>query len=72
MQTPKSKTTAADALVVISRVTLTAFIVPALYFARELLIPRALAALLTFLPSPLVTRAERQIGRIVTVLLVER
>ena len=70
MQTPKSKTTAADALVGIWAVALTAFMIATLYFARDLLIPLALAALLTFLLSPLVTRIERWLGRIAAVLLV--
>ena len=66
----KPKTTATDALVGIWTLALTAFIVATLYFARELLIPLALSALLTFLLSPLVTRIERWIGRIAAVLLV--
>jgi len=66
----KTKTTATDALVGIWTVLLTAFIVATLYFARELLIPLALSALLTFLLSPLVTRIEHWIGRIAAVLLV--
>jgi predicted PurR-regulated permease PerM len=66
----KTKTTATDALVGIWTIALTAFIVATLYFARELLIPLALSALLTFLLSPLVTRIERWIGRIAAVLLV--
>ncbi len=70
MLAPKIKTTASDALVGIWTIALTAFIVAALYFARELLIPLALSALLTFLLSPLVTRIERWIGRIAAVLVV--
>ncbi|MEA3208509.1 MAG: hypothetical protein QOE70_1566 [Chthoniobacter sp.] len=66
----KTKTTATDALVGLWTIALTAFIVATLYFARELLIPLALSALLTFLLSPLVTRIERWIGRIGAVLLV--
>jgi len=66
----KTKTTATDALVGIWTIALTAFIVATLYFARDLLIPLALSALLTFLLSPLVTRIERWIGRIAAVLLV--
>ena len=52
------------------KVSLTAFVIAALYFARDLLIPLALAGLLTFLLAPLVTRLERWIGRIAAVLLV--
>jgi len=65
-----TKTTATHALVGIWTILLTTFIVAALYFARDLLIPIALAALLTFLFSPLVTRLERWIGRVTAVLLV--
>lgn len=66
----KTRTTATDALVILSMIALTAFIVATLYFAREVLIPLALAALLTFLLVPLVTRIGRWIGRIAAVLLV--
>ncbi len=66
----KTKTTATDALVGLWTIALTAFIVATLFFARELLIPLALSALLTFLLSPLVTRIERWVGRIAAVLLV--
>ncbi len=70
MQSPKGKIAVAEALVGMWKVSLTAFVVAALYFARDLLIPLALAALLTFLLAPLVTRLERWIGRIAAVLLV--
>ena len=70
MPRPKSKTAAADALVGLWTVALTAFVIAALYFARDLLIPLALSALLTFLLSPLVGRLERWIGRIAAVLFV--
>ena len=70
MQTPKSKTAATDALVGLWAVALTSFVVAMLYLGRELLIPLALAALLTFLLSPLVTRIERWLWRIPAVLLV--
>jgi predicted PurR-regulated permease PerM len=49
---------------------LTAFIIAALYFARNVLIPVALAALLTFLLAPLVSGLQRSLGRIGAVLLV--
>ena len=70
MQTPKHKSTAADALVGIWTVALTAFVIATLSFAREILIPLALSALLTFLLAPLVTRIERWLGRIAAVLVV--
>jgi predicted PurR-regulated permease PerM len=64
------KATAADAIVGIWTVTLAAFVMATLYFGRELLIPLALSALLTFLLAPLVTRLERWLGRLPAVLLV--
>ena len=70
MKPPKTKSDAASALVGIRNVLLTAFVVAILYFARDLLIPLALAALLTFLLAPLVSRLERWMGRIAAVLLV--
>jgi predicted PurR-regulated permease PerM len=56
MQSPKAKIAAGEALVGMWKVSLTAFVIAALYFARDLLIPLALAGLLTFLLAPLVTR----------------
>ncbi len=57
-------------LATISNVLLSAFIVSSLYFGRELLIPLALSALLTFMLAPLVTRLQRWFGRIAAILLV--
>jgi predicted PurR-regulated permease PerM/methylmalonyl-CoA mutase cobalamin-binding subunit len=51
-------------------ILLTAFVVTILYVGRQLLIPLALAAMLTFLLAPLVGYIERWIGRIVAVLIV--
>src|SRR4051812_23640777 len=46
-------------------------IVAALYFAQDVLIPLALAILLTFLLTPLVMRLERlRVGRIPSVIVV--
>jgi predicted PurR-regulated permease PerM len=70
MQTAKSKTAGTDALVGLWAIAVASFVMATLYFAREFLIPLALAALLTFLLSPLVTRIERWLGRITAVLLV--
>ena len=70
MQTPKSKTAAADAIVGLWALALTSFVIATLYFARDLFIPLALASLLTFLLSPLVVRIERWLGRIAAVLFV--
>jgi predicted PurR-regulated permease PerM len=66
----KSTTAATNALTGIWTVSLTAFVIGTLYWARDLLIPLVLAALLAFLLAPLVTRLERWIGRIGAVLLV--
>ncbi len=70
MATPISKPRSADALVGLWTLALAAFLVAALYIGREILIPLSLAALLTFLLSPLVTRLGRWIGRIAAVLVV--
>src|SRR6185369_1007679 len=70
MPNPKSKIAAADAVVGLWAIALTAFVIAALYFTRDLLIPLALSALLTFLLSPLVGRLQRWVGRIAAVLLV--
>src|SRR5262252_1889842 len=48
---------------------LIAFVVAALYFGRSVIVPIALATLITFLLSRLVTRLERWIGRIAAVLV---
>ena len=70
MPAPNSRTAASDAIVGLFTISLTAFVVGTLYFARELLIPLALSALLTFLLAPLVTWFERRIGRIAAVLVI--
>src|SRR5205085_11906899 len=49
---------------------LLAFVVTALYFGRAVLVPIALATLITFLLSRLVTRLERWLGRIAAVLVI--
>ncbi len=67
---PSKTTTTADALRGLWTIALTSFVIAALYLGRDLLIPLALAALLTFLLAPLVTRLERWLGRIASVLLV--
>jgi predicted PurR-regulated permease PerM len=64
------KNTSSSALVGIWTILLTAFVVAALYVGRELLVPLALAGMLTFLLAPLVGRIERWIGRIAAVLIV--
>ena len=65
MRANKNASTAA--LVGIWTMLLTAFVITVLYVGRELLIPLALAVMLTFLLSPLVSRIERWIGRIAAV-----
>ena len=70
MAIPVKQPTSAESLATISNVVLSAFIVLALYFGRVLLVPLALAALLTFMLAPLVTLLQRWLGRIGAVLLV--
>jgi predicted PurR-regulated permease PerM len=67
MQRPKNN--AADALVGIWAILLMAFVITVLYVGKDILIPLALAALITFLLAPLVRRLERWLGRFVAVLL---
>lgn len=67
---PLKKASTAESLRLISNVLLAAFVISALYLGRDLLVPLALAALLTFLLSPLVTRLQRWVGRIGAVLSV--
>lgn len=66
----KSGNAAANALVGIWNVLLASFVLATLYFAQALLVPLFLAALLTFLLAPLVTRLEKVIGRVAAILLV--
>ena len=69
MRTRSSSLTPAVALSSIWGLLLLAFVVAALYFGRSVFVPIALATLITFLLSRLVTRLERWIGRIAAVLL---
>lgn len=64
------KNASTAALVGIWMILLTAFVVTILFVGRQLLIPLALAAMLTFLLAPLVAYIERWIGRIAAVLIV--
>jgi len=70
MPSPIKKTSSADSLSTISNVLLSAFIISALYFGRELLVPLALAAMLTFMLAPLVTRCQHWLGKVGAVLFV--
>ncbi len=65
-----NRSSPAESLATISNVLLSAFIVASLYFGRDLLVPLALAVLLTFILAPLVTRLQRWLGRIAAVLFV--
>jgi len=69
MRTRPSSLTPAAALSGIWGLLLIAFVVAALYFGRSVLVPIALATLITFLLSRLVSRLERWIGRIAAVLV---
>ncbi|MEO7098759.1 MAG: AI-2E family transporter [Luteolibacter sp.] len=69
MARPIKKATSEESLSAISNVLLSAFIIGMLYFGRDLLVPLALAALLTFMLAPLVTRCQRWLGRVGAVLL---
>jgi predicted PurR-regulated permease PerM/GAF domain-containing protein len=66
---PLRRRPAADALSGIRAVTLTSALMAGLYFGRDVLIPLSLAALITFLLSPLVSMLERWLGKVVAVLL---
>jgi predicted PurR-regulated permease PerM len=70
MAKPAKRSSAAESLAIISNVVLSAFIMLVLYFGRDLLVPLALSALLTFMLAPLVTLLQRWLGRIGAVLLV--
>lgn len=61
---PTRHRSAADALSSIRAVALTSAIIAGLYLGRDFLIPLALAALITFLLAPLVTKLERWIGNV--------
>ncbi len=58
------------ALIGIWRIVLIAFVVATLYLGQSVLIPLALAILLTFVLSPVVTWFQRWIGRTLGILLV--
>lgn len=69
MRTRPSVLTPSAALSGIWGLLLLAFVVAALYFGRSVFVPIALATLITFLLSRLVTLLERWIGRIAAVLV---
>lgn len=70
MRSTSSTSSAGDALRGIFRLHLAAFIIATLYFAREVLVPIALAILLAFLLWPMVTRLQHWIGRVAAVIVV--
>jgi predicted PurR-regulated permease PerM len=59
-----------NAIFGIYRLLIISFSIIIIYFAQTLIIPLTIAALLTFLLSPLVIRLEKWIGRIFSILLV--
>src|ERR1039457_1539528 len=68
MTTLRSKPAANSQLATLGTIAL---VIVALYFGREVLIPLALAVILTFLLTPIVRRLEKlRLGRIPAVLLV--
>lgn len=69
MQIQKNST-ANSAIIGIYRLLAIFFIIFTLYFARTIVIPLTLAGLLTFLLSAFVTRLEKWIGRVFSILLV--
>lgn len=58
------------AIVGIYNLLILSFVILTLYFAQTIVIPLTIAALLTFLLSPFVTRLERWFGRVFSILLV--
>src|SRR5437588_3570631 len=70
MATRNRTASSASTLEGIWGILLLAFVVTALYFGRAVFVPLALATLITFLLSRLVTKLERWIGRIPAVLLI--
>src|SRR5437660_2085034 len=70
MATRNRTASSASTLEGIWGILLLAFVVTALYFGRAVFVPLALATLITFLLSRLVTKMERWIGRVPAVLLV--
>jgi predicted PurR-regulated permease PerM/CheY-like chemotaxis protein len=59
-----------SAIIGIYSLLMTVFVLAALYFGQDIIIPLSLAILLTFLLSPIVTKMERWIGRIPAVLSI--
>lgn len=69
MQIPKNRSQS-SAIFGIYRLLIIFFSILTIYFARTIIIPLTIAALLTFLLSPLVIKLEKWVGRIVSTLFV--
>ncbi len=65
---PRNRRSAADSLSGIFAVCLTSALLAGIYFGRDVLIPLTLAALLTFLLTPLVNKLQRWLGNVTAVL----
>jgi predicted PurR-regulated permease PerM/GAF domain-containing protein len=59
---------AAEALIGIRAIALSSALIAGLYFGKDFLIPLCLAALITFLLSPFVTKLEKWIGKVAAVI----
>lgn len=66
---PQRRKSASEALTGLWAIALTSFVLGSAYVAREVIIPLAMAVLLTFLFTPFVRRLERWITRIPAVIL---
>ncbi|RYD54031.1 MAG: AI-2E family transporter, partial [Verrucomicrobiaceae bacterium] len=66
---PRKRRPAADSLSGIFAVCLTSALLAGAYFGQEVLIPLALAGLITFLLTPLVNKLQRWLGNVTAVLL---
>ena len=69
MQTSKN-TSISSSIFGIYRLLILFFSILIIYFAKTIVIPLTVAALLTFLLSPIVIKLEKWIGRIISILLV--
>lgn len=65
---PRKRRSAAESLSGIFAVCLTSALLAGAYFGRDVLVPLALASLITFLLSPLVNQLQRWVGNVVSVL----
>lgn len=70
MQMTKANTAANSAIFGIYRLLIISFVLLTLYFAQKIVIPLVIAALLSFLLSPLVSLLERWLGRTLSIIFV--